>query len=555
MSINQVRFIAKLRHPNLVRIRGFYWGSDERLILYDYVSNGSLTNVFYNKIFLYFLKLVRFIAKLRHPNLVRIRGFYWSSNERLILYDYVSNGSLTNGFYNKIFLYLLKLNEAIIHTIFKWLLNSGFGFSFTVQFSELRHPLYSQLSYWEWNRACSFEKEKKISMKKTKSSNPSHAREKAEGESTCRTSSSSIVSSNEDLMVNILSRLPVKVLSRFRCVCKRWNMLISDPYFVSTHQGRAIQDPNIMKLLCELKQDGLIRVCSIEEKEERKVTHDLIQPNYPDRILWEHCYAHMVGRPCNGLICLEGSHFALVCNPATRNTLVIPRGEEEQYYYLEGLGFCSSSNQFKLVRLYEISTGYRCDLFTIGQRGARETHPLQPICSWRHVGDFPYHICRSGRYMCHVNGRVHWIIWPLLDSSSEYVLSLDLELEAFKVVSCPEHWPEEARDEYVDLMELRGELGVVFLDWDVWEIWVLKDYTNSIWSKEYQINENIPGYPLFKNLRVLGIRRGRLLLIINDGIFCYYDPRNNSLEVIFDESPYLYSWFVTTYVENLVIPF
>ncbi|KAA8536229.1 hypothetical protein F0562_028707 [Nyssa sinensis] len=39
---NQVRAIAKLRHPNLVRIRGFYWGEDEKLVIYDYVSNGSL---------------------------------------------------------------------------------------------------------------------------------------------------------------------------------------------------------------------------------------------------------------------------------------------------------------------------------------------------------------------------------------------------------------------------------------------------------------------------------------------------------------------------------
>ncbi|XVE66785.1 hypothetical protein DITRI_Ditri08aG0107100 [Diplodiscus trichospermus] len=39
---NQVRIIAKLRHPNLVKIRGFYWGDDEKLVIYDYVSNGSL---------------------------------------------------------------------------------------------------------------------------------------------------------------------------------------------------------------------------------------------------------------------------------------------------------------------------------------------------------------------------------------------------------------------------------------------------------------------------------------------------------------------------------
>lgn len=46
---NQVRVIAKLVHPNLVRIRGFYWGTDEKLVIYDYLANGSLANARYSK--------------------------------------------------------------------------------------------------------------------------------------------------------------------------------------------------------------------------------------------------------------------------------------------------------------------------------------------------------------------------------------------------------------------------------------------------------------------------------------------------------------------------
>ncbi|XP_057976805.1 probable LRR receptor-like serine/threonine-protein kinase At4g37250 [Malania oleifera] len=45
----QVRAIAKLVHPNLIRLRGFYWGVDEKLIIYDYVPNGSLANARYRK--------------------------------------------------------------------------------------------------------------------------------------------------------------------------------------------------------------------------------------------------------------------------------------------------------------------------------------------------------------------------------------------------------------------------------------------------------------------------------------------------------------------------
>lgn len=46
----QIRVIAKLVHPNLVRIRGFYWGSDEKLVIYDFVPNGSLANARYRKV-------------------------------------------------------------------------------------------------------------------------------------------------------------------------------------------------------------------------------------------------------------------------------------------------------------------------------------------------------------------------------------------------------------------------------------------------------------------------------------------------------------------------
>ncbi|XP_042061187.1 probable LRR receptor-like serine/threonine-protein kinase At4g37250 [Salvia splendens] len=46
---NQVRVIAKLVHPNLVRIRGFYWGAEEKLIIYEFLANASLANARYRK--------------------------------------------------------------------------------------------------------------------------------------------------------------------------------------------------------------------------------------------------------------------------------------------------------------------------------------------------------------------------------------------------------------------------------------------------------------------------------------------------------------------------
>lgn len=45
----QIRGIAKLRHPNLVRTLGFYWGDDEKLIIYNFVTNGSLASFLNNR--------------------------------------------------------------------------------------------------------------------------------------------------------------------------------------------------------------------------------------------------------------------------------------------------------------------------------------------------------------------------------------------------------------------------------------------------------------------------------------------------------------------------
>ncbi|KAG9129885.1 hypothetical protein Leryth_007034 [Lithospermum erythrorhizon] len=46
---NQVKFIAKLVHPNLVRIHGFYWDVDDKLVIYEFVPNGSLANARHRK--------------------------------------------------------------------------------------------------------------------------------------------------------------------------------------------------------------------------------------------------------------------------------------------------------------------------------------------------------------------------------------------------------------------------------------------------------------------------------------------------------------------------
>lgn len=45
----EVEAIGKLRHPNIVTLRAYYWSVDEKLLIYDYIPNGSLATAIHGK--------------------------------------------------------------------------------------------------------------------------------------------------------------------------------------------------------------------------------------------------------------------------------------------------------------------------------------------------------------------------------------------------------------------------------------------------------------------------------------------------------------------------
>ncbi|XP_047059132.1 receptor protein kinase-like protein ZAR1 [Lolium rigidum] len=46
---SEVEAIAKVRHPNIVTLRAYYWSFDEKLLIYDYITNGSLSSAIHGK--------------------------------------------------------------------------------------------------------------------------------------------------------------------------------------------------------------------------------------------------------------------------------------------------------------------------------------------------------------------------------------------------------------------------------------------------------------------------------------------------------------------------
>ncbi|KAL2347647.1 hypothetical protein Fmac_001647 [Flemingia macrophylla] len=45
----EIEAIGKLRHPNIVTLRAYYWSVDEKLLIYDFVPNGNLASAIHGK--------------------------------------------------------------------------------------------------------------------------------------------------------------------------------------------------------------------------------------------------------------------------------------------------------------------------------------------------------------------------------------------------------------------------------------------------------------------------------------------------------------------------
>ncbi|XP_015874881.2 F-box/kelch-repeat protein At3g23880-like [Ziziphus jujuba] len=234
---------------------------------------------------------------------------------------------------------------------------------------------------------------------------------------------------SEGLVIEILVRLPVDSLLRFKCVCKSWYSLISSPFFIAKHlqlcNSTNKPDPDLMFYADDQRpgNNGVENIfivshetMEVSEIEEESSPHSIAESSGDESQDEDDDQAArstvlMVGS-CNGLICLYFKADGAIWNPATNETKFIPRfSGRGGHFKASGFGYDARNNDYKLIVIhsspsigadhnYDHDTG--CFQF--------EAYSLRADC-WKFVTDFPkMGLTFSDQLIgTHANGICSWL--------------------------------------------------------------------------------------------------------------------------------------------------
>ncbi|XP_060668116.1 F-box/kelch-repeat protein At3g23880-like [Ziziphus jujuba] len=275
----------------------------------------------------------------------------------------------------------------------------------------------------------------------------------------------------EELLAEILLRLPVKSLGRFKCVCKSWCSIINSPYFTARHTYTT----NLYLLLCP----SIVRLGEIH-----RLSYDTLRvvekTKYHPQIDLEFGKIDILSS-CNGLI-LFSAFFQNkwgLWNPTTGQTKLLPFSSSDQITWCSfGFGFDTETMDYKvvmvykqhndtrLVTMYSLKTNTRTSIATFSDEG------LELIYGW------PGHFSN--------NGMISWIAMYNVDGKArDTILSIDLRSETIITTPCPSsitvlHHSPLVYKESLALVDVEGERG--------YDIWVLGKYgVEESWKKLFTV--------------------------------------------------------------------
>ncbi|XP_050264263.1 F-box/kelch-repeat protein At3g23880-like [Quercus robur] len=330
------------------------------------------------------------------------------------------------------------------------------------------------------------------------------------------------------IVLNILARLPVKSLLRFRCVCKSWDSLITSPYFISTH----LYINNVDRGDYIVNMPWYVNPSSPPYSNRPVITfycdHDgfdkIFEFEIPSR--FPPYQANLVGS-CNGLLCLEfqvweerwqaASKTAIIYlwNPSIRKLKRLPDIMFDCFFdcFIPlGFAYHSEDNDYKVVKIsYYSRRKLEVEVYTSKSDSWRTLEDLD-VSLRPKTDDFGFHFSLPIPFF---GGALHWLVDIIQGEEkhkTEMILSFDVNNETFEELAVPDRCFDGAGNEFDGkcISLFRGKLALIRLE-TVGEqsfacVWAIKEYgKHKSWNKPLVVREQ---YDRFYGLT----KRGFILL-------------------------------------------
>lgn len=253
----------------------------------------------------------------------------------------------------------------------------------------------------------------------------------------------------QELVDDILTRLPYKSLVRFKCVCKYWYALFHDPLFLSRHLSHFIKNHNsgdsvLLRLsFPTIFGDGLenYKLFSLSATSADCSAVETLIPKFNMLSTKFQICGH-----CNGILCFSIDYWprskeVLLYNPATREFRCLPdtamRLKPSSLALTVGMGYDPITDDYKVIRIWKVDT---CG----NNGGVFSTYRIEEYAlstdSWTMLHDTNAGLFLFGTdcfAMC-FKRTYYWWAFNREDKSS-VILALDMGDEVFQRVPTPPH--------------------------------------------------------------------------------------------------------------------
>uniref|UniRef100_A0A7N2LHT3 F-box domain-containing protein n=1 Tax=Quercus lobata TaxID=97700 RepID=A0A7N2LHT3_QUELO len=327
----------------------------------------------------------------------------------------------------------------------------------------------------------------------------------------------------EDIVFDVLSRLPVKSLLRFSCVCKSWSSLIHSRSFISTHLNMSS---------CRVDNDhdhGYVMHMprsSVENTQLCTVTCDRTFDCISEFRAPFIRYTYVVGS-CNGLLCLYyywnfnyNVHF---WNPSIRKFKSLPTASIILSNTLSlGFAYDSQNNDYKLVKVeWPIEPSPTLlplppPEFEVYSLSSDSWRKVEFGISWR--PNIWYYSINYDSPFPFVSGHLHFMVGTIRETGQqemhpcEMILSFDVNSEKIGELPVPDDDSFQGDSSYGKRLTLfKGKLALIKehsfrLCGYGHSVWVMMDYgACKSWNKLFSVTIEGPNVSGTSSLALIPI--------------------------------------------------